>query len=162
MKNRIIIECKIKLQKMIEISHNIKIKTNLGIFKVIDSLFMVPSLLRKKNCWASLLRKFFFPRFEVCSLQVLYLDKCKSVSCEPLDYDRVWYALQKCLRDPSSIYYRKREKKSFSQKITFLMYFAVASLLGHKFGLASELRKVLLITTIEGLYRRPLISLRNL
>jgi len=54
------------------------------------------------------------------------------------------------------------KKKSFSQKITFLMYFAVASLLGHKFGLASELRKVLLITTIEGLDRRPLISSRNL
>ncbi len=74
MRNRIIIEYKIKLQKMIEISQNIKTKTNLRIFNVIDSLFMMPSLL------------------------------------------------------------------------------------GYKFGLASELRKLLLITTIEDLYCRPLIS----
>jgi hypothetical protein len=43
MKDRIIIKYKIKLQKMIEISQIIKPKTNLVIFKVIDSLFMVPS-----------------------------------------------------------------------------------------------------------------------
>ncbi len=79
MRNRIIIEYKIKLQKMIEISQNIKTKTNLRIFNVIDSLFMMPSILGK----------FFSPRFDVCSLQVLYLDQCKLVSYEPLDYDRV-------------------------------------------------------------------------
>ncbi len=45
MKDRIIIEYKKKLQKMIEISQMIKNKTNLVIFKLIDSLFMVPSLL---------------------------------------------------------------------------------------------------------------------
>ncbi len=60
MKNRIFIEYKIKLQEMIKISQNIKTKTNLRIFKAIDSLFMAPSLLGKKNCWASLLGKFFF------------------------------------------------------------------------------------------------------
>jgi hypothetical protein len=48
MKNTIIIECKIKLQKMIEISQIINTETNLVIFKVIDSLFMLPSLLGKK------------------------------------------------------------------------------------------------------------------
>jgi hypothetical protein len=46
MKDRIIIEYKIKLQKMIEISQIIQTTTNLVIFKVIDSLFMVASLLR--------------------------------------------------------------------------------------------------------------------
>ncbi len=48
MKDRIVIEYKIKLQKMIEISQITKNKRNLVIFKVIDSLFMVPSLLGKK------------------------------------------------------------------------------------------------------------------
>jgi hypothetical protein len=56
MKDRFVIEYKIKLQKMIEISQIIKTKTNLVIFKVIDSLFMVPSLLG--NCFSKLLDVF--------------------------------------------------------------------------------------------------------
>ncbi len=69
------------------------------------------------------IKEIFFPRFEVCSLQVLYLDKCKLVSYEPLDYDRVWHALQKCLRDPSSISYGKPGKKTFFSKDNFFSVF---------------------------------------
>jgi hypothetical protein len=61
MKDRIIIEYEIKLQKMIEISQIIKNKTNLVIFKVIDSLFMVPSLLGKKLLGV-VIREIFFPK----------------------------------------------------------------------------------------------------
>ncbi len=55
---------------MIEISEIINIETNLVVFKVIDSLFILS-------------------RFEMCSLQVLYLDEWKFGSHEPLAYDRV-------------------------------------------------------------------------
>jgi hypothetical protein len=103
------------------------------LFKVIDSLFIGASLLGKKNCWASLLGKFFFRRFEMCSLQVLYLHKFKFGSHEPLDYDRVWYALQKCSRDLPSIFEQKTWKKMFFSKDNFFpIYFARASLLGSK------------------------------
>jgi hypothetical protein len=57
MKNTIIIECKIKLQKIVQISQIINTETNLVVFKVIDSLFMIPFLLEKKLCWASSLGK---------------------------------------------------------------------------------------------------------
>jgi hypothetical protein len=67
MKNRIIIEYKIKWQKMIKISRTIKIETNLETVEVIDSLFMGPSLLENKNCWASLLGN-FFPQDLTCVL----------------------------------------------------------------------------------------------
>ena len=50
------------------------------------------------------------------------------------------------------------EKSFFSSKVGFCLYFAGASLLGKKFGLASELGNRYLITTEGVLYRRPLIS----
>ncbi len=37
---------------MFEISQTIKAEMNLETFKVIDSLFMGPSLLGTKSCWA--------------------------------------------------------------------------------------------------------------
>jgi len=57
MKNTIIIECKIQLQKMIQISQIINTETNLVTFKVIDSLFMVPFLFRKKQLLSVVIRE---------------------------------------------------------------------------------------------------------
>jgi len=50
------------------------------------------------------------------------------------------------------------KKNVFRKRYCFVYIFVIAPLLGHKFGLASELGKPLLITTEEIRYRRPLIS----
>ncbi len=53
------------------------------------------------------------------------------------------------------------KKHVFSKEVRFCLHFAKASLLGHKFGLALLLGKLLLITTGGHLYRRPLSSPSN-